>query len=362
MLLRSEDEHALITVVVPAFNAEATLSDCLDSIVAQTYESLQIIVVNDGSGDGTGQLLESYGRRYTAIEVFTTSNEGTSAARNLGIDHAKGDYLMFVDADDTLHPEAIEQLFKALVSTNSDLATAGHLQQRDGGVVIRKSGEVNADRLFTDVELYQYVLEYMREPYTYTMVVHCWNKLYKRSILRNGIQFNPELTQFEDVDFNFRYLIHCKQICYKASFLYNHRITSQLVSLSNLTGNENDALEKFWLAYQSLAVYLKKHSAGSNDLDIDQRLGHLYVTTVIISLIRLSAGLNMIGIFKLWKRIQYITYNQRLRNMLKYYSPSKNDSRCIYFALKIRSPFSVLVFAWIRGWVRKVRLQTLFAG
>ena len=99
-----------ISVIVPVYNSEAYLENCLNSIIQQTYQNLEIILVNDGSTDGSDELCKSYAEAHRNVTVLNQKNLGLSAARNSGIRYAQGEYLFFLDADDLLHPSAIKTL------------------------------------------------------------------------------------------------------------------------------------------------------------------------------------------------------------------------------------------------------------
>ena len=103
---------SLISVVVPVYNVKQYLDDCMHSIVNQTYENIEIILVDDGSTDGSGELCEEWKGKDSRIRVIHQENGGLSAARNTGIEHAKGSYIAFVDSDDWVSEEYIEKLYE----------------------------------------------------------------------------------------------------------------------------------------------------------------------------------------------------------------------------------------------------------
>ena len=115
----------LISVIVPVYNVEAYLPRCVDSILAQTYKNLEIILVDDGTKDRGGVICDEYAAKDPRVKVIHKENGGLSSARNAGIDVARGEYLAFVDSDDYLEPEAMEVLLNAAVSNNVRLTCAG---------------------------------------------------------------------------------------------------------------------------------------------------------------------------------------------------------------------------------------------
>ena len=115
----------MISVIVPVYNVESYLPKCLDSIIAQTYTDLEILVIDDGSTDRCGAICDSYAERDRRIRVFHTENRGLSAARNLGLDHAKGEYIGFVDSDDWIEPDMYEVLLRKAEETGADIVECG---------------------------------------------------------------------------------------------------------------------------------------------------------------------------------------------------------------------------------------------
>lgn len=117
-----EKMEELISVIVPVYNVKTYLARCLDSLVRQTYRQLELLLINDGSTDGSSLILEDYAKKDSRIRVIHQENAGVSAARNRGIDEARGEYLTFVDADDFVEESYIQHLYQALVTSGSDIA------------------------------------------------------------------------------------------------------------------------------------------------------------------------------------------------------------------------------------------------
>ncbi len=119
----AETKRSLVSVVVPVYNVEAYLPDCLDSILASDHPDLEIVVVDDGSTDGSGALADSYAARQPRIRVVHIGNRGLGAARNEGVQHSTGDFLAFADSDDVVPPAAYAVMVTSLNETGSDFAT-----------------------------------------------------------------------------------------------------------------------------------------------------------------------------------------------------------------------------------------------
>ena len=111
-----------ISIIVPVYNVEKYLKTCLDSIINQTYQNLEIILVDDGSTDNSGEICEEYRKTDSRIILIHKENEGLSMARNFGLDIASGDYISFVDSDDFIARNMMEALYNRLLETQSDMA------------------------------------------------------------------------------------------------------------------------------------------------------------------------------------------------------------------------------------------------
>lgn len=116
----------LISVVIPIYNVENFLEDCLDSVISQSYSELEIILVNDGSLDQSGNICDKYSAKDSRIKVYHKLNGGLSDARNFGVKKSKGDYITFVDSDDFLASNYIEELYFSLIQTGADVSVCDY--------------------------------------------------------------------------------------------------------------------------------------------------------------------------------------------------------------------------------------------
>ncbi len=119
----------MVSLILPAYNAERYIGECIDSVLAQTYPDFELLIIDDGSVDATGEICDRYAVSDSRIRVVHTSNRGMSAARNTGLDMRRGDVVGFIDADDAVHPRFIEILLDAMKRTGSDLAAAGYINE-----------------------------------------------------------------------------------------------------------------------------------------------------------------------------------------------------------------------------------------
>ena len=133
------DPKPMISVIVPVYNVESYLARCVDSILTQTYQNLEVILVDDGSKDNSGVICDDYARRDSRVNVIHKENGGLSSARNAGIEAAGGEYLAFVDSDDWIEPDAYERLLSAMQKHAAKLVVGGRYDV-DGATGEKKVG------------------------------------------------------------------------------------------------------------------------------------------------------------------------------------------------------------------------------
>lgn len=206
-----------LSVIVPVYNSERYLQKCLDSLVAQTIDDYEIILINDGSKDGSLSIIESYVNQYSGlIRALTVENGGQGRARNIGIEMARGDCLGFTDSDDWVDREMFQKLYSALETTGSDIAVCDAVQCFDSGG-----------------EKYLPMSEF-DEPMSMTTAV--WNKLFRKSAVEN-LRF-PEGLWYEDAEYVIRAVLGCKDIARVNEGLYFYRC-GQESTMNNKNARKN---------------------------------------------------------------------------------------------------------------------------
>ena len=205
-------EQPLVSVIVPVYNASDHIARCIESIKRQSYQNLEIIIVNDGSKDVSLHACEMYARVDKRILLIDKANSGVSATRNLAMDMAKGKYLQFVDSDDYLAPDATRLLVKAAEANQTDLVIAPYYRvektkplfakEEDSYQTIQQFGFL--EKGFYDKHAFAKGL--MKEPASFYYGV-MWNKLYRRDMVQShDIQCSEELCWSEDLLFNLEYI------------------------------------------------------------------------------------------------------------------------------------------------------------
>ena len=191
-----------LSIIIPTYNNENTLPKCLNSIIVQNNDAIEILIINDGSTDDTKSICISYTDKYKNIRVFEKSNGGVSSARNVGIDNARGKWLLFVDSDDSLPECAIESLIND--QYNTDLIIGGYKDQYDNLFNINYNKSLISQNEFN---------EFLSENIDATLLRTPWAKLFKNEIIqKKRLRFDENLIFGEDHVFNVSYLMHCKSI------------------------------------------------------------------------------------------------------------------------------------------------------
>lgn len=190
----------LISVIIPVYNVEKYLRRCLDSVIAQTYQKIEIICVDDGSIDDSGKICDQYAVRDARIKVIHQENQGLSAARNRGLDAAEGEYIAFVDSDDYILEGMYKKMLDKLLDYSVDLCVCQWQYEFSDGrqVVKRKNIDPTIYGRKTSLEFARFL--YMGN-YENGVVVAAWNKLYRRALL-DKIRFEGRI--HEDDAFNGR--------------------------------------------------------------------------------------------------------------------------------------------------------------
>ncbi len=196
----------LISVIVPVYNGQDYLENCIESIKAQTYENVEIIIINDGSTDATAQVCVRLKETYENIHVITMEDEGVSAARNAGLDAAKGDFVTFVDADDRIRPKMLEILYQGIMDTGSDVCGCRFLTWK----MEEQWEELQQNRYRVEKPVVYRPTEYL-EKEVLNGNSRCWSKLYRRNAI-GRLRFQRGLTIGEDMLFLVELLPYIRSI------------------------------------------------------------------------------------------------------------------------------------------------------
>ena len=194
-------EEPLVSIIVPVYNGERTIERCLRSIQNQSYRNIEIIVIDDGSMDHTGKVIEKYAAKDERFKHIRKVNSGVSDSRNRGMQEAKGAFLQFVDGDDWLAKQATEEFVKTAVTYGCDMVISDYYRVR--GRRFFTKGHIEGGKVITRMKYAEYM---MKAPANFYFGV-LWNKFFKADIIKKfGLSCSPELDWCEDFRFNLEYL------------------------------------------------------------------------------------------------------------------------------------------------------------
>lgn len=214
----------MISVIVPVYKVEPYLQQCVDSILNQTYRDLEVLLIDDGSLDRCGEICDEYGRKDKRVRVFHTENRGLSAARNLGLQEATGEYIGFVDADDWIEPNMYEVLLKRLEETRADICVCGLWYEYFDSKNVSQLKEV----VYTGKKSVCALIDG-------TIQSYAWNKLYCRDIFK-CIKY-PEGKNFEDIVTTYRLFVNARKVSLISIPEYHYRIREGSITQTHSAKN-----------------------------------------------------------------------------------------------------------------------------
>ncbi len=345
----------MISIIVPVYKSEKTLTKCLESLVGQTYQDIEIIVVDDGSPDSSGKIAQEYSRKYSNIRVIEQPNAGVSAARNAGIEAAAGEYIQFLDSDDSLTCDACEILYGAIDSSNVDLVIAGYWHDYYGKRILKNppfSGSYETRNAEPEV------LALYREG-SFNMP---WNKLYKKNLITQ--KFPEDWKLGEDLIFNLNYLKNCSgfhvmqsPVCY---YLQDERGTT----LSSFSQNGTTA--HTLLLYNKVLEFCRYlYQEGSFEKIIAGKVVEEFLNQISeLAFCKTPYPMNKIRLMQ-----EYIDQYQafeRTRKENGYQEEiNKNDlnyvdHRILFFALKRGYKRALVFLSWNRSLIVRVTRSSLW--
>lgn len=297
----------MISIIVPIYNVEKYLEPCVESILNSTYKDFELILVDDGSTDGSGEICERYAIKDNRVRVIHKSNGGVSDARNTGLKMAIGSYLMFVDGDDVIHPQMIEILFNSLTSDDYDLSAVRicPVAQSENNKYLSIQLPVSLDT----IELSREEYERRISNDSTGQFLGPWAKLFKKSLIE-GLWFKPLAS--EDAEWNVRLALRIRK-----AILLDQELYFYVLSENSLT----------------------RANKGINRTIVDRLMTHLYCLDEIP---RERKKFRMMWCRDLYKRMIYTNY---LTRSTEYFNEVNHICSLIYEKTKkefLRSDMSLI--------------------
>lgn len=320
-----------VSVIVPVYNTEQYLKECVDSLLKQTLTDLEIILIDDGSPDNSACICDEYAKLDSRVKVIHKENGGLSSARNAALDICKGEYIGFVDSDDFVEPTMFEELYNSAINYNSDISICALSTFSEKSIIPKMlpfEKEVYKDSDIMKCFLVPLLGENPNEKIKYLEGFVC-RQLFKREIIGN-IRFKSEREYFaEDVMFDFDIYPLCRTISVVNKPLYFYRYNGDSLS--------NKYRENVWTMFSN---YLNAEYELLNELDIEisdsikLRLNNLALKFVVISVINLGkAGCNLSNNEKS-NVLNEIRLNKYVKEVLKFTSIIKQPLKvCVLLVL-----------------------------
>lgn len=241
----------IVSIVIPVYNSEKFLEQCLDSLICQSFSDMEIICINDGSTDHSLQILNAYAAKDERIRVFTKENEGKGAAsaRNMGMDHAVGKYIQFLDSDDFFEPDMLEKAFHQAETTDADIVVfGGYEYDHPTGcnilvTYILDSSVIPDKKVFSYVDILEKIFQ--------LSAGMAWNKLYRRDfLLKHNVRFQ-KIKYTDDAYFTFANMVLAERITVVDKALCHYRVNSG----SNQTGGLDNYPDSAFMPYIKLKEF-----------------------------------------------------------------------------------------------------------
>ena len=215
-----------ISIIIPAYNSEKYIAKCLNSLINQTFNDIEIICIEDGSTDKSRTILQDYAKQDNRIKIFAQKNSGPAIARNKGLEVAIGKYLMFCDSDDWYEPNMCEVMYKAIIEQDVDIVQCGTIIEKGHNSPNRK----NLEQYLNTEKTGKFQL---RKSNFHFLNVLLWNKIWKKSIIdKYNIKF-PNAFNHEDDAFSYMYKFVCQNFFILNQNLYHYAI------------NENSLMDRY---------------------------------------------------------------------------------------------------------------------
>lgn len=241
-------DHADVSLIIPAYNAEDYIARSIDTVLAQSFVNLELLIVNDGSTDRTQEIIDWYADNYHNVTGIYQENSGVPAARNTGIKNAKGEYIGFMDNDDMIHPDMVKRLYNSIRKNNCDIAITSVYQITNEGYKVFLQYPMEEDTMIETDDFFRMLF---RIGWGVTVVV--WNKLYRASLIKTHLF---PLLICDDSAWTPYLMSYAEKICYRNDYLYEY---DRMIRKSTLVDQwKNEEKEDRFMTYKKLTLFYLK--------------------------------------------------------------------------------------------------------
>ena len=322
-----------ISVIVPVYNAERYLAKCIDSILSQTFQDFELILVDDGSPDSCPQICDFYAKKDSRVKVVHKKNGGVSNARNVGISLANGEFIMFIDSDDTIDASFFSAAIKCTECYNVDLYIFGLTMEswEDSKITKKICYGVAESKPYSTKEL----LEKINIDYPQICICGPWCKLYKSETIKTyHLKFDEELSRGEDTLFNLSVLEHAESVFFSDQCFYHYRRGNADSLFSRFDPNTYETHTK---VYDTMRCVMINKGCGKEAL---RRFENLYFSLLIGGIHEYYRFYNQNTLKEKRELLIKIATNKHVKNYrLRDLSGAKN--KAIFLLLKLHLYFAV---------------------
>ncbi|MDO4978961.1 MAG: glycosyltransferase family 2 protein [Candidatus Saccharibacteria bacterium] len=342
MVLKKKDFNTLISVIIPVYNVKKYLTECIDSVLNQTYERIEIILIDDGSTDGSSRICDVYGDKYENIKVIHKNNHGLGMARNTGLDVAIGDVIMFLDSDDYLDEDCLEHLYAVMKEKKLDFVKTGHRRVADNGRVIFETDY--KCELFDKDNIRDMIPRFLGSNLTDQdgLAMSVCGALFRKKIIDDfGIRFPSEQIMIsEDVIFNIDYSGHIYSAAVLPEIYYNYRYNNGSLT----TQYRRDRFEKVLILYDELKTRFE--SFGMTD-DVQLRLDKMFLIYLRMCIAQEKRSVSKKKIQDSVNRVKSILCDQVVQEIVGDFPVSKMGvkQRLFVFLMKHRCSYILYFLA-----------------
>lgn len=334
-IFTGDRQTARVSIVAPVFNAAKFLDACIGSVLAQTTPAWELILVDDGSTDDGVRVCERYAQLDARIRLLSQPNSGPSAARNNGVRAASGEFVTFLDADDLLFPNALENLLAAADEHAADMVL-GNFSKQEGDappvaqpVIFEPDGEVflSECKLLSGMELLGYVRHFLRHPSNH-LVSYCWARLYRRSVIElHHLAANEGMRLFEDFAFNLDFMGKAGKLVFVNKPVYVYVLRSQHVSASMAIIDSRQLVSDMDAFRARLNCFIDTTGVGAALAEkVRREAGHTLVHYAVIFLVRTCRQLNGGNRRRIFEEIGKLVGSTVMRDSLPCYEARPGTS------------------------------------
>ena len=315
------------SLIVPIYKIEEYLPKCIDSVLSQSCQDYELLLIDDGSPDGCGRICDEYAGKYPQkIRAIHQENGGAGAARNHGIALSQGEYLLFVDGDDYLSPEFLEELHRTIQETPADLVCFGAQVERDGNKVGELHENIPEGKLLSTREL----------PDLYFGVMAPWNRAYKRTLFtENGIEFATKVW-YEDIRVVTKILAVAKTV-YRLPGAYYHYLQREGSAMNNKNSGRN---VEILYAYDDILSWYKArgHYESCQKELCFQAVQHIFLAATVRVLL-IDRKHHLIGDFRRYMEEHFPDFQENP------YLPKLDKNKRLIYKLLLKKRYRSVV--WI---------------